>query len=537
MQINLPISQREYDFPETDLLVSTTDTRGIITHCNQAFVSTSGYGREELIGRPHNIVRHPDMPAFAFKDMWRTIGRGQPWTGIVKNRRKNGDHYWVEANVTPIMENGKPSGYMSVRTKPSRAQVAQAEALYAAIRKLSNDKKAAIVLEGGLLARIRKLPLTVHLAGAVFGVAVLALLPDALGWTGMQAVAARAAILAAGLGGTAAWFHARFSSSFGEALRFASELSSCDLGGKVDTNYPEPLGALMRRLRQIQVNLRAVVGDVRTEIAGFTVSANEISQASQDLAARTESQASSLEETASSMEELASTVRQTADAALRMTGLSEQSTAIALRGKQSVEDAETSMEHIEQSSRRIGEVSAIIEGIAFQTNILALNAAVEAARAGEHGRGFAVVAGEVRSLAQRSAMAAKEIKQLIGEATRCTEEGAQKIRGAGGTLQEVMTSATQLAAMVQQIASATREQSLGISQVNEAVTQLDTVTQQNAALVEESAASALALDSSAQTLKAAVSVFRMAGSESAPSAARKPVAVRAVATLLAPSAA
>jgi aerotaxis receptor len=524
MQPPIAVSQREYDFPETDLLVSTTDTRGFITHCNPAFVSTSGYSREELIGQPHNMIRHPDMPAIAFKDMWRTIGRGQPWTGMVKNLRKDGDHYWVQANVTPIMEGGKPSGYMSVRTKPSRAQVEEANALYAVLRRAGSDKKAPFLLQGGLitargmpgwLTRARRSPLSLRLAVAVLGTAAMSFLPDVLDWTGSEAMAARAAILAAGLGGATVWFHARFSASLAEAVRFASELSSCHLAGKVDTNYPEPMGSLMRRLRQIQVNLRAVVGDVRTEIAGFTVSANEISQASQDLAARTESQASSLEQTAASMEELASTVRQTADAAAQMTTLSEKSKTVALRGDESVQDAQKSMGQIEQSSLRIGEVSAIIEGIAFQTNILALNAAVEAARAGEQGRGFGVVAAEVRSLAQRSATAAKEIKQLIGDAAHRTEEGAQRIRGAGGTLHEVMSSVSQVATMVRQIAAATQEQSLGISQVNEAVTQLDAVTQQNAALVEESAASALALSSSAHTLQAAVSVFRMTDNDAA----------------------
>ena len=128
MRINLPVTQQNYDYPGEELLVSSTNTKGEITHCNQAFVRVSGYGVEELIGQPHNIIRHPDMPAEAYRDMWRTIGRGEPWTGLVKNRRKNGDHYWVRANVTPIMEGGKPRGYMSVRTKPSAQECAAASA-------------------------------------------------------------------------------------------------------------------------------------------------------------------------------------------------------------------------------------------------------------------------------------------------------------------------------------------------------------------------------------------------------------------------
>ena len=133
MRTNLPVSHKEYFFPESQLLVSTTDARGHITHCNTAFAEVSGYSYDELMGQPHNLIRHPDMPPEAFKDMWATIGRGRPWSGIVKNRRANGDHYWVEANVTPILDNGKPVGYMSVRFRPTREQVAAAEALYAKV--------------------------------------------------------------------------------------------------------------------------------------------------------------------------------------------------------------------------------------------------------------------------------------------------------------------------------------------------------------------------------------------------------------------
>lgn len=518
MQAHLSATQREYLFSDTDLLVSMTDTRGVITHCNAAFINTSGYAKEELIGQPHNLIRHPDMPAAAFKDLWRTIGRGQPWTGIVKNRRKNGDHYWVEANVTPIMENGKPRGYMSVRIKPTREQVAQAQSVYEQLHAHGAGERGALSLHGGRVVRrgvhgwpqrLREAPLTLRLAAAVLGVGGLSLLPDALGWQETQALLARTAILGLGLAAATAWFHTRFSVAVTEAVRFAGELSSCNLTGDVQTHGPEPLGALMRRLRQIQVNLRAVVGDVRSEIAGFTASANEIAQAGQDLSARTESQASSLEQTAASMEELASTVRQTAETAVQMSAQSEESKVVAERGEQSVLDAESAMSAIEQSSRKIAQITGVIESIAFQTNILALNAAVEAARAGEQGRGFAVVAGEVRALAQRSATAAKEIKQLTSEAAQRTAEGAGRIRSAGGTLHEVMSSVSQVSTMARQITGATKEQSLGISQVNEAVLQLDAVTQQNAALVEESAASASALSSSARSLEAAVSVFHM----------------------------
>jgi aerotaxis receptor len=519
MQTNLPVSQNEYIFPETDLLVSTTDTRGHITHCNEAFMTTSGFSYEELIGQPHNLIRHPDMPEAAFKDMWRTIGRGQPWTGMVKNRRRNGDHYWVEANVTPILEGGKPKGYMSVRVQPSRAQVEQAQKLYTQLNreKQAGKQPSVLLQEGqvcqrgvrGWLGRLYNAPLTAWLAAATGAVAGLALLPEALGWQGGQALVARATVLCLGLGATLTWFHLKLSAGLADAVRFAGELSACNLTSRARLDHAQPLGSLMRRLYQIQVNLRAVVGDVHREMEGFSTSAGEIAQGSLDLSERTETQASNLEETAASMEELSSIVRQSADTAEEVCQHSEASTALAARGEQAVDEAGQAMAAIERSSRQIGDISDLIESIAFQTNILSLNAAIEAAHAGEQGRGFTVVASEVRALANRSSSAAKEIRQLIGQAQARTAEGSKRIHGAGEVLHEVRRSVQQVGVMVRQITEAAHEQSEGISQVNEAVSQLDGVTQQNAALVEESAAAAAALTHSAGALRNAVSVFQI----------------------------
>ncbi|MCZ8092715.1 MAG: PAS domain-containing protein, partial [Acidovorax sp.] len=187
MRINLPVTQQNYDFPGDELLVSSTNTKGEITHCNAAFVRVSGYSYEELIGQPHNIIRHPDMPAPAYKDMWRTIGRGEPWTGLVKNRRKNGDHYWVRANVTPIMEAGHPRGYMSVRTKPSAQEAAAAEALYAQMRAEAASGRASLRLEAGALRsvgwrgvvqRLGQLPLTQRMAWMLLWLVLMAMVPD-----------------------------------------------------------------------------------------------------------------------------------------------------------------------------------------------------------------------------------------------------------------------------------------------------------------------------------------------------------------------
>jgi aerotaxis receptor len=517
MKVNLPVTQQEFELDAHDVLVSTTDTQGRITHCNEAFFKVSGYSYDELYGQPHNMIRHPDMPPEAFKDLWTTIGRGRPWSGIVKNRRKNGDHYWVEAHVTPIMEGGKPRSYMSVRIKPSRTQIQAAEALYDKIRQQRESGRApTFELHAGAVRRLGwraklgllgRLSVSQQLGMALFfmvaGVA-FARWRHFPPWLelGLLVVSALAVL---------GWFRYRFSGAFDDATRFAGDLASCDLTTAPATSAHAncPAIALNRQLYQIQLNLRAVVNDVSTEVNKVAVMIAEVARGSADLSARTEAQASSLQETAASMEQLSSTVRQTADTARQVSQQSDQSTEVAERGGQAVQRVGTAMLSIEQSSRKVSEIISVIEGIAFQTNILALNAAVEAARAGEQGRGFAVVASEVRNLAQRSAEAAKEIRDLIGASVSQVEQGSQEMQSAGSTIADVVEAVGRVSHLIRQITSATTEQSSGISQINEAVTQLDSTTQQNAALVEETAASTEALNRSAVTLTRAVQVFKV----------------------------
>ncbi len=518
MRMNLPVTQREYDYPANSMLVSMTDTTGVITHCNHAFVETSGYSYAELIGQPHNLVRHPDMPEAAYKNLWQTIGRGHPWTALVKNRRKDGDHYWVQANVTPILKNGKPSGYMSVRIKPSRADIEVADALYAKMRAEAQSGHSTMTLQEGevrykglrgLGGALHRLSLTTRLALALVGMTALAMLPTFLGLQGWVGVGVQLASLLVGAACVLTWFHLRFGAAMGVANQFANDLAGCNLTSRVDADAPPPMGALMRSLRQIQINLRAVVGDVRGEIDTFTQSVAEIAEGGLNLSARTEAQASSLEQTAASMEELSSTVKQTAATAAQATSQSTRNTQLAGQGGESMHHVGLTMQAIETSSKKMHDIIAVIEGIAFQTNILALNAAVEAARAGEEGRGFAVVASEVRALAQRSAVAAKEIRELIAEAVTQISSGHREMTGTEHTINEVVTAVKEVGDLVQRIGSATHEQSMGIAQVNEAVTQLDAATQQNAALAEESAASAESLNESAATLSQSVKVFQL----------------------------
>lgn len=269
------------------------------------------------------------------------------------------------------------------------------------------------------------------------------------------------------------------------------------------------VGQIVPYLHEMQASLVSTVHAVREGVVEINAGSSEIAAGNQDLSSRTEQQAASLEETAASMEQLLSTVTSNADNARQANAIAIEASAVALRGGQAVKDAVSTMREISNDSGRIEDIVGVIDGIAFQTNILALNAAVEAARAGEEGKGFAVVAAEVRSLAQRSAGAAKEIKQLLCASGATVQAGSTQVEIAGRTMEEIQGTIERLTLLVSQIATASQEQVIGIDQVNTAVTQMDQVTQQNAALVEQAAAAASSLEAQAQRLQGAVSTFRL----------------------------
>ena len=526
MRDNGPVNQSEYEISADMPLVSTTDLQSRITYCNPAFIAASGYEREELIGQPHNMIRHPDMPAEAFRDMWATLQAGEPWTALVKNRRKDGGFYWVRANVTPVRDGSGVCGYMSVRTKPGRDEIRGAEALYAVMRQEhqaaggGKNPRLATRLHRGALQRPGWAGFTGWLGrhaslwtegGALVaaGVAAGAL---TLAGTATLALSPALAVPAAALLSTLpllAWLRGRANRVLIEAALAAERLASGDLTQQLQSRRSDAQGRLMRALSQLNVNLQAVVGDVRREVDGVNLACSEIAAGGRDLGERTEQQAGSLQQAAAALEEVSATVKHTAEGAFKARDLAKDTANAARNTGSTSEQASQRMDAVREATTRINEIVTVIDGISFQTNILALNAAVEAARAGDAGRGFAVVASEVRMLAGRTREAAQEIKRLAEDSRSRVEEGVRIVADTGRSAKEAENAVDQMNELIGRISVAVQQQSGGISDVNGSVSSIDGITQQNSALVEQLSASAMSLAQRAELVTQSVRVFRL----------------------------
>lgn len=506
MKINTPVTQQEVFLQPGKPIVSKTDLKGSITYVNQSFVDISGFGREELLGNNHNMVRHPDMPPEAFAWLWNTIKQGKPWRGLVKNRCKNGDFYWVEAYVTPIRENGRITGYMSVRNAPAREEVNACDTLYKNIR------------EGRAMLpprpfNINDFPFYTRL-NLVFSTIFL-LLGGSSAYYLTQADSMLDHIVAAIAGvGTALtmvaslWLHRylkRFLRQTSTALEKISE-GNFNFSSSVE-NHDE-FGSVLNEIESMRINLRAIIADVMLAAKTVDSGSHQVAMEMEELEKRSNEQTDRVTGVSAATEEMHQSIAQASELTQSAAQMAELTTATVQRGSEHMNDSIASVEKIVQvvnnsrttllnlnvSTQRIGQISLTIKDVADQTNLLALNAAIEAARAGEQGRGFAVVADEVRKLAERTARSTldigetvQNIQQITTTAVSTLEEavtevgrGTQYIHESSSNLTDILKASIKSKEMSNEVSHMLHEQAVAMEDITQHMSEIYTLAATNA---------------------------------------------------------
>lgn len=499
------VTQNEYPLDDDTTLMSTTDVHSYITHANDTFVQVSGYQLDELTGQPHNMVRHPDMPKAAFADMWYTLQQGEPWSGIVKNRRKNGDHYWVRANAVPMVRRGQVTGYMSIRTKATAEEIAAVEPLYRALNDGSCKKRVhkGLVVGKGWLGKLPAMPLRWRVRcvmAALFAVLAATLVATSAGWIPLAA-AALVMLLGTLL------FEQQIVRPVENVARQALKVATGERNSVQHLNRSDELGLTLRAVGQLGLMCRWLINDVSSQVVSVRDGSDRLAQGNEDLSDRTRQTVANVQQTVATMNQMAASVQSNSETAAEVDKLSVAASSAATKGGNAMQTVVKTMDDIADSTQRIGSITSLINDIAFQTNILALNAAVEAARAGEQGKGFAVVAGEVRHLASRSASAANDIRKLIDASASKVQSGSEQVHAAGRTMDDIVEQVKNVTQLIAQISHATSEQATGLSELTRAVAELDSITQKNADLVEESAHISAMVKHRAGRLKDAVTVL------------------------------
>ncbi len=509
MKSNLPVTQIEYSLNDKATLLSTTDKESHITYANSAFIDASGFNENQLMGEPHNIIRHPDMPPAAFADMWYTLQQGDSWTGMVKNRRQNGDHYWVRANVTPVWHNEKLTGYISVRTVPSREEIDQSEQLYG---KINNQQFTGfrffkgIVIRRGIMAWASVFKWMSISQRVNYALGTAALLSLLFIFAPVNAFIQSGGILVLFLA-LAIYLKYQICQPVNTLLSQMKKVVSGRKTNNCHLNRVDEIGMLMRLVNQSGLNLNSLVDDVSTQIAGIRAISQRVSKEGTALHTRSEETSADLQQTAAAIEEIGSAVQQTAETAEQTMTMADKTSANAAEGGNIMKQTIATMQTISRDSSQIVDIIGVIDSIAFQTNILALNAAVEAARAGESGRGFAVVAAEVRNLAQHSASAAKEIKLLIEKNVANVNAGVQMVEQTETHLTGMIGDVLQMSMMIKDISLATREQTQALELINDSISRVGVMTHNNAEMVEHVTDATADLTQRSSRLQQAVQVF------------------------------